>query len=166
MIRKLLFLGLLTWAAGASAVSKVGGGTLWNPEVGFSTSIAPQFNRFNISSNDNVVARGRPILDGRNNLVPQALYVFMLHNEQPFWVGKTDRAAFADYYLASGWTQIPHRQPCVEIWRKVFPESATWILSWGGGYGILVSTTRVLPNLEAAEKTVNDLLLTMDCQWK
>lgn len=167
MIRILLLGGLLLGAASSFAVSRVGGGVLWNPAVGFQSDLPTSLNRYFVASDDSVRGEGTPVFDGRSNaLRPQVLFVFMLNNEQPIWGGVDDRQLFIDYYLQKGWTAYPHPDTCVLAFRKITASSVTYVLNWGQGNGIIVNTDLFTINQASAKKIVDTLVRTGACQWK
>ncbi len=167
MIQIILCGGLIFWAAASHAVSRVGPGTLWNPEIGFTTTTPANLTRYQIANNDNVRGDGNMILDHRTGgLQPQFMFVYMLKNEQPVWVGLTDREQFRQHYLRYGWVEFAHPEACVQALKKDNGQSVSYILSWGLGQGVLISTSTLPQNLRAAQSTVMDLRLTGVCGWK
>lgn len=166
MIR-IILLSCLLWAAPVFAVSKVGGGTLWNPEVGFSSLLPDALTKYTIFSNDAVRGEGPPVFDGKG-MVPQAqeVNVFMLPVEQPAWGFVDDPAVFRHHFTQKGWTEYSHADPCVIIFRKQGPSFVTFIMNWGLGYGIMVNSNLVEANQESAKKIVDTLTRTMECKWK
>lgn len=167
MIRLLFFGCLLLGAASSFAVSRVGGGVLWNPDVGFRSALPETLTRYYIAGNNSVRGEGAPVFDSRSSqLQPQVLYVFMLSNEQPVWSGVDDRQIFADYYLRKGWSPYPHADSCVVAFRKESGNSVTYALNWGMGNGILVNTTLIAINQASARKIVDTLVRTGPCLWK
>lgn len=167
MIRILLLGGLLLGAASSFAVSRVGGGVLWNPAVGFQSELPETLTRYYVGTDDSVRGEGAPVFDGRtSSMSPQVLYVFMLNNEQPIWGGIDDRQIFIDYYLQKGWSTYPHPDPCVLAFRKITASSVTYVLHWGQGNGIIVNTDLVTINQASAKKIVDTLVRTGMCLWK
>ncbi len=167
MIRSLLLGCLLLGAASSFAVSRVGGGVLWNPDVGFQSALPESLNRYYIGGDDSVRGEGAPVLDSRSSrLEPQVVYVFILANEQPIWSGVEDRQVFIDYFLRRGWTAYAHPDSCVVAFRKETASSVTYALNWGKGQGILVNTNLVPINQASGKKIVDTLVRTGPCLWK
>jgi len=135
---KLVAGGLLLWASAAMAVSKVGGGTLSNEEVGFLFNIPHGYDRFSISSNQDVRMDGEPVFRA-GVLEPRFIMTYLLANEAPH-LATTDRKKFRDMFIAHYWLDQTKLGSCVEHWVKVNGNSVTRILSWGDGRGVILTT--------------------------
>lgn len=156
--------GLLLWASASWAVSKVGGGILSNDVVGFLSSVPPAYNRFLISPDQDVRMDGPPLISN-GALQMRFMVVHLLENEQPQWVGKTDRQEFHDYFLNYGWTQVSHTDPCIEQFEKDNGNAITRVLSWGDGRGVVfTSTSANAPDVTALGDNLK--LSPGVCSWK
>lgn len=138
---RILFLGgLLTAASPSWAVSKVGGGTLSNDDAGFRSKVPPDYERYHILPSQDVRMDASPVIRG-NSVQQRFILAYLLANEQPQWVGKTDRTEFRDFYRGFGWRDMGHAESCVEHWVKVSGGMITRLLSWGDGRGAIFTST-------------------------
>ncbi len=165
MIKK-IFVTLVVshfWLTPAWPVSRVGTGTLSNDDIGFQTAKPAHFSSVRIFENGSVRMQARMFGHGR---VREFFVLFMLlENEQPQWVGRTDRAEFRETFEENGWTRLNHKEPCVEAFKKDSDTAITYILSWGDGRGAIF--TAPLEREADVMQMANDLTLFEGvCSWK
>lgn len=162
-VLNLIVSGLLLWTPPTWAVSKVGGGTLSNEDVGFYCSIPLGYQTFYVAP-DQDVKMDAPHGGRGSFVIPRFLVAHMLENEQPEWVGKTDASEFANHFAAAGWTRVPHVEPCVEQWEKPGTGALTRVLSWGDGRGVIF----VGPSQYNDVRQIADSLRLVPgaCSWK
>jgi hypothetical protein len=159
-----LFGPLLVWSAAAGAVSKVGGGILSNDVVGFFSAIPTAYERFFIAADQDVRMDARPVING-GTVEARFMLAHLLENEQPHWLGKTDRTEFQLHFQSHGWQWILHSDPCVEQWEKDSGSGITRVLSWGGGRGVLfVSSVANSSDVRLSAKKLQ--LRSGVCSWK
>src|SRR4051794_4521088 len=102
--------GSLLWTSAALAVSRVGGGTMSNTDIGLkSLNVQAQFQRNPMVYSDDSVRLNGPLLlgGGSSSPTPQMIRIFMLQAEIPEVAGVTDRMQFANILTARGWFQVP-----------------------------------------------------------
>lgn len=132
-----LVLAVLFWLSPAFPVSRVGTGKVTNDENGFALTIPPNFPASFVSPQNDVKLEG--LTGFRSPFNRPFMYVFLLSNKQPEWQGRSDRGEFQTEFTVRGWTQVPHAEPCVEYWRKDNPTARTIVLSWGNGFGVIMT---------------------------
>ncbi len=163
-LKLVLMGGLLLWASAAWSVSRVGGGILGNEEVGFIASLSPDYTRYYIAADDDVRMDASPVFNN-GRLQSRTIMVFMLKNEQPQWVGRTDRLEFQNHFFGLGWQALRHSDPCVEHFEKINSSTVTRVLSWGDGRGIIV--TSAIAQYEDVKAMANSTTLDPGaCSWK
>jgi len=159
---RISLLGILFISAGAaSAVSKVGGGTLSNETIGVMTRYSPSYNQIFIAANQDV----QFFDSNRNSPLPKFIRFHLLENAMPEWIGKADRTEFAGFFSHNGWTSGSHQDPCVEIWVREEAQGINVVTSWGDGKGALIVT----PKNNIHDVRFLLLNLTLDpgaCAWK
>jgi hypothetical protein len=167
-LKTLLPIAAALWVSAAFGVSRVGTGKLFNDEIGFSAPVPGIFNRSFVTTEGDVRFDGPTMLVPGRNMTPKAAYalVFLLSNRIPEWTGDHDRAKFRAHYLAEGWERVPHADPCVEEFRLETETNDNWILSWGGGRGLVMTG----PKLPVVNEGLNRMAeaLTLEpgaCDW-
>ena len=165
-LRRFIVMGaLLAWAPLGWPVSRVGTGKVSNEENGFVASIPPGYSNFIVASNQNLSMEGGLYFKGLGSPERRRLMVYLLSNQQPRWVGRFDRAEFAEFFESAGWLRVAHRDPCVEQFEKSSGSGFTRVLSWGGGMGAIVASPEALSD---DVKVVADTLEIAGgfCSWK
>lgn len=143
----------------------MGTGKAWNEEIGFETSVPLSFSRYYVLENDNIRFEGRSGMGGNPSSGPAFAMILLLSNEQPDWIGKTDRLEFKLFYELHNWTSEAHPEGCVEMLKKDAGEVVNYILSWGNGRGVLVIGAKSAAS--EVDKMATDLKLAPGaCEWR
>lgn len=156
------------WVSAAFGVSRVGTGRLSNDEIGFSAPVPGLFNSSLVTAEGDVRFDGKTMFIPGRSMTPRPIYalVFLLSNRLPQWKGDHDRAKFRAHYLSEGWERVPHPDPCVEEFRLETETNGNWILSWGGGRGIVMTGPKIPLVNDELNRMAEALVLDPGaCDW-
>jgi hypothetical protein len=160
-------IGLVVVSLSSGAVSRVGGGTLSNSDMMFSTPVPTKFKATVLSDNGDVRMEGpRSISLGSGLPVGrQTIQIFMLSNERPELANVTDRLQIKSVFNSQGWTRMHHPLACVEWFEKDSDNGLTSTLLWGAGHGVIFTGSMTSDTVQAIGE-LSRQLVNGDCGWK
>lgn len=161
----LLILALLIGGA-ASAVSRVGGGTIADTTLGFSVQEPQGFGivqQINSSSLRFVGAAGFT----RFGASPAALAIEVHPLSQDFpELAGLNRKQLEENRSTQAWQTGARFNNCIDVYQKSSGTAQTSIVSWGPGVGIVIVASLSTQTVRSAEELLRSLQLQPGaCKW-